>query len=52
MSDAAEALRRGVAQAQRIDQQAAKVGRLMRSWQWKRVWLESLRLRLMQRGLR
>lgn len=46
------ALQRRAARAQRIDRQAAKLGRLMRSWQWRRVWLESLRLRLMQRGLR
>lgn len=38
--------------AQQIEAQAAKIARLMRSWQWRRVTLESRRLRLMVRGLR
>ena len=45
-------LRSAADQAERINRQAAKVARLMRCWQWKRLWLECVRLRLMQRGLR
>lgn len=52
MNDGRGIIVRGIAQSRRIDRQAAKIARLMRSWQWRRVWLESLRLRLMQRGLR